>query len=200
MTDNEYIKTPAGVFWADHIKTLRDQPHLRLRYARDYFPAPSAFREAAVAIRALIRKARNTDGLGPLLSEFYLIAAQEAFLCGTPYISGIGPGFNVASQIDRATWEGLEMPYGQIGYEHLDLLNKTDRKRFREAWGEPEGHSRPQDYHNSVRDPVVEAVRQQNELEETRSWQRLDALLNSSPNWPPRRCGWVGSLLSRLMS
>ena len=55
---------PKGVFWADYIKTLRDDPEGRLVVARDYLPLPAAFREAAVALRALIRGKRK-EGLDP---------------------------------------------------------------------------------------------------------------------------------------
>ena len=51
---------PPGVFWADYIKTLKDDPERRLAVARAYLPLPAAFRHAAVALRALIRR-RQSD-------------------------------------------------------------------------------------------------------------------------------------------
>ena len=203
MTDSvgqESIPTPDGVFWADHIKTLRDQPLLRLTYARDFLPLPAAFREAAVALRALIREAQGTANFGPLLSELYLLAAQEAFLYATPYISGVGSGFNVAFHIERAAWEGLEMPYRSIGYERLGLLNKTDRKRIQKEWGNPHEHRCPQEFHNSVWDQAVEAVRVQHERQHEEFQEYVDAFFGPGRGQSSWRRGWLGSFLSRLKS
>jgi len=54
---------PEGVFWADHIKTLKDKPKERLKYALKMKPLPAAYREAAIAYRALIKqnKKENND-------------------------------------------------------------------------------------------------------------------------------------------
>ena len=48
-----------GRFWADAIEDLRAQLVERLRLALDNLPLPAAFREAAAAMRTLIREERR---------------------------------------------------------------------------------------------------------------------------------------------
>lgn len=142
---------PEGIFWADHIKTLKDNPKERLKYALKMKPLPAAFREAAIAYRALIKQSKkeNTDH-SKLLYDLYVLLAQESFLYEAPYIEEIKmPGYNVASSISKRTIYGLQMPYNEIGYEHL-RAQKTDVKWFVDAWGEPKKHQKVQEYHSDV--------------------------------------------------
>jgi hypothetical protein len=135
---NEAARVPRGVFLADHIKTLRNDPRARLKIARQHQPLPGAFREAAIALRALIREARKAgEDDAALLSDLYLTGARDSFLHSTPHIPGYGVGYNVVETIPREVWESLEMPYPKIGYTELRLLNKTDQKWLVDAWGEP---------------------------------------------------------------
>ncbi len=142
---------PEGIFWADHIKTLKDKPKERLKYALKMRPLPAAYREAAIAYRALIKqcKKENADHT-KLLYDLYILLAQESFLYEAPYIEEIKmPGYNVASSIPKRTINGLLMPYNEIGYAHIGA-QKTDIKWFVDAWGEPVKHQRVQDYHAIV--------------------------------------------------
>lgn len=147
---------PAGVFWVDDDENLANDPAERLVLARKYMPLPAAFREAATALRALIRdySRQPVDGVD-LLSELYLTAAQANFLLSTPHVSGAGPRFEVASSIPRDVWERLSMPYPAIGYRYLQLLNRTDCSWLVVAWGEPENHASAREYHQSVWDEYV---------------------------------------------
>ena len=151
---------PAGVFWSEDYEVLEADPAARLAAAHKYMPLPAAFREAAEALRALIKtRARQQDDVRDLLSELYLTAAQGDFLLATPHIPGIGSRYNVASTIPRSVWQRLPMPYSAIGYEHLPLLNRTDCDWFVVAWGEPDRHVSAQEYHQAVWDKYVAQCR-----------------------------------------
>jgi hypothetical protein len=147
---------PAGVFWVDDDETLENDPAERLVLARQYMPLPAAFREAATALRALIRdySRQPIDGVDPLY-ELYLTAAQGNFLLSTPFVADAGPRYDVASSIPRDVWERLSMPYPAIGYRHLQLLNRTDCSWLVVAWGEPDTHTSAREYHQSVWDEHV---------------------------------------------
>ena len=151
---------PSGVFWADDIQTLEEDPEVRLAAAQVYLPLPAAFREAATALRALIRarSKQSADG-SDLLSQLYLIAAQESFLLATPHVPGVGPSSNVAITIPGQVWQQLPMPYAVIGYHYLPLLDWTDCRWFVAAWGEPDTHCSAQDFHQAVWDEYVAEYR-----------------------------------------
>jgi len=147
---------PPGVFWADDIETLKHDPEVRLAAAQVYLPLPAAFREAATALRALIRarSQQSADG-SDLLSQLHLIAAQESFLLATPHIPGVGPCSNVAATIPRQVWQQLRMPYEVTGYLYLPLLDWTDCRWLVAALGEPDSHCSAQAYHQDVWDGHV---------------------------------------------
>jgi hypothetical protein len=151
---------PSGVFWADDVQTLENDPEARLATARVYLPLPAAFREAATALRALIlaRSKQSADG-SDLLSQLHLIAAQESFLLATSYVPGVGPSSNVAATIPRHVWQQLPMPYEVIGYQYLSLLDWTDCRWLVAAWGEPDAHCSARDYHQAVWDDYVAEYR-----------------------------------------
>lgn len=114
------VPVPPGVFWADFLATLKDYPMQRLSVAIKHLPLPAAFREAATAIRALIRERRKTkEPYADLLAFLYTLAAQHSLLLDTPYIDGIGPGFNVAESISHDCWAALPMPYEDTGHSKL---------------------------------------------------------------------------------
>lgn len=163
MSELHSDAVPEGVFWHDHIKTLRDDPEARLQVARAYLPLPAAFREAAVALRALIRsKKKQGSDSASLLEDLYRLAAQENFFSAAGYIPDVGPSFNVAAEVPRELWLGMNYPYEEIGYEHLQLLNKTDRKWVVEAWGEPATHVTAQTFHDELWQEAVKRLRQKN--------------------------------------
>lgn len=70
----------AGNFWADRIKQLRGEPLKRLRLALDNVPLPASFREAAIAVRALIREKKKTgEAYEEELALLYGLAAINSF-------------------------------------------------------------------------------------------------------------------------
>lgn len=197
------ITVPHSVFWADFIKTRRNRPNDRLAIARQHFPLPAAFREAAIALRALIRARRKAgEPFEDILEEFYRTAAQSDLLLHTPYLGSlIGPGFNVAQSIPRGMWEALEMPYPAIGHEELPILNKTDRKWIVEAWGEPRSHLSAQDYHATFWNAAVSTYRSKARASRAAFEQRMQELIAESTGQSSRGClssvvGLVGSLIA----
>ncbi len=130
-----------GEFWADKIKRLADDPIARLKLAIDNLPLPAAFREALIAIRALIRiKCKSSESYEDELTLLYFLAAIHSF--SVPYSEILKePGFNVIQSMPGGIFKNLPFTYKQLGYDKLSLLNKTDKKFLIELWGEPDNHS-----------------------------------------------------------
>ena len=140
----------AGQFWADRIKGLRAEPAERLKVAIENLPLPAAFKEAAVAIRALIREYRKSNGAyEDQLALLYWLAAINSF--SIPYAVRLRePGYNVLESVPGKVLKGLEFSYKQLGYEKLELLSKTDIKLLTASWGEPDAHSTLHKLHQAV--------------------------------------------------
>ena len=139
-----------GLFWADRIRELHHEPIQRLQLALENLPLPAAFREAAVAIRALIKdKLRKNSDFTDEIALIYWLAAVESF--GLPYSELLHePGFNVLESIPGNVVKALPFSYQKLGYKHLSLLNKTDIKWCILYWGEPEQHTTLNALHTHV--------------------------------------------------
>ena len=131
----------AGVFWDDLNEKIKNHPDQRLAVAVKQMPLPAAFSEACVALRGLIRAARK-DGIdyASELTQLHWFASIWSF--HLPYSARLStPGFNVFESIPFSVFmERMNVTWNVVGYEHLELLNKTDCKWMVEAWGEPEKH------------------------------------------------------------
>ena len=134
-------KIQSGEFWADEIKNLKDRPVDRLKMAIDNLPLPAAFREAAVATRAIIRsKRKSKENYDQELQILYWLAATDSF--SIPYSARLGmPGYNVMELVPGEELKSLPFSYKELGYSQLPLLNKTDCKWLTESWGEPKKHT-----------------------------------------------------------
>ncbi|MCG7564901.1 hypothetical protein MHM95_01155 [Pseudoalteromonas sp. CnMc7-15] len=139
-----------GEFWADRIKKLRDAPEKRLALAIENLPLPASFREAAFATRALIRdKRKQKIEYEEELALLYWLAAVNSF--SIPYSNVLKePGYNVVESVPGKKLKGLPFSYKSLGYNKLELLNKTDVKWLSELWGEPEQHTTLHKMHNDV--------------------------------------------------
>lgn len=142
----------AGEFWADQIKSLRSDPEKRLSMALEHPPLPHAFKEASVALRALIREKRKSkESFEQYLAWLYWLAAVRSLM--VPYAERLQePGYNVLESIPGHVIQSLDFDYSTLGHDKLDLLNKTDRKWLVECWGEPETHSTLNALHRDVWD------------------------------------------------
>ncbi|MBC7755672.1 MAG: hypothetical protein H7Z20_03340 [Bdellovibrio sp.] len=139
-----------GEFWADRIKKLTNNPTARLQLAIDNLPLPAAFREALIAIRALIRLKRSKSEIyEDEITLLYFLAAIHSF--PVPYSEVLKePGFNVIQSMPGDVFKNLPFTYKELGYENLILLKKTDIKFLIELWGEPEQHSTLNRIHNHL--------------------------------------------------
>lgn len=138
------------IFWADEIKDYRDDPDMRLRIAIENFPLPAAFREAAIALRTIIRdKRKNGVEYVNQIKQLYWLAAVNSF--SIPYSEVLNePGFNVMESIPKSEIKKFSFTYQEIGYKKLALLNKTDIKWITDEWGEPIRHSTLHIMYNDV--------------------------------------------------
>jgi len=139
-----------GKFWTERIKKLRGEPFKRLLLAIENLPLPRAFREAAIALRSLIKeKIKLKQCYEEELALLYWLAAINSF--SIPYSEVLQiPGYNVIESVPGEKLKELPFTYKELGYEDLQLLNKTDIKLLIEAWGHPDKHSTLHKIHNDL--------------------------------------------------
>lgn len=139
-----------GEFWADRIKEIRGKPAQRLRLAMDNLPLPAAFREAALAVRPIIRQLRKDNAdFTECLRFLYWLAAMGSF--SIPYSAVLQePGYNIMESVPGGVLRALPFSYKDLGYQKLRLLTKTDVKWLVEAWGEPAAHTTLHELHHGV--------------------------------------------------
>lgn len=140
----------SGEFWADRIKKMKGEPIKRLSLALDNKPLPASFREAAVAIRSLIKEKRKSkESYEDELALLYWLAAINSF--SIPYSDVLQePGYNVIESIHGKILKNMSFTYDTLGFKKLALLNKTDIKWIVEEWGEPNKHATLHDIHIDV--------------------------------------------------
>lgn len=155
IDSNEYWKSfsanvEQGQFWAHEIQKSQNLPYERLKLALFNLPLPAAFRESAIALRYLIRDKRaKKESFDAELRFLYWLAAVDSFVlpsCKTYPM----PGFNVIESIPALTLKKIEFTYNDLGFEKLELLNKTDCKLISEAWGLPSKHSTLNELHSNL--------------------------------------------------
>jgi hypothetical protein len=128
-------------FWTDAIKEVHDNPAARFAMAKQQLPLPAAFREMAIALRAIIRRLRRDERpFNEELHQLHYWAALSSW--SLPYSEALGePGYNVFESTPYAKLAELDLSYHVIGSEELVGLNGTDRKMMRDAWGAPKTHT-----------------------------------------------------------
>lgn len=168
-----------GKFWADQIKEYKEEPEKRLSLALNNLPLPAAFREAAIAIRAIIRSKRkvNEDFEDELTLLYWLAAIRSFMLDYAPRLEE--PGYNVIESIPAKRMRSLNYDYSELGYNKLSLLNKTDVKWLTKAWGEPTTHRTLNDIHRELWDEyetrLISKRKQENKRQKSEWDQRLNA-------------------------
>ena len=170
----------SGEFWVDRIALLRTDPEKRLQRALENLPLPGAFREAAVAVRPLIRAKRKLRvDFKEELTLLYWLAAVNSFT--VPFSEVLSePGYNVMQTIPGRTIKTLPFTYIELGYERLTLLNKTDVKWIEEAWGAPSSHSTLHTMHIDLWNEFEERLRLIREAAKNRFVDELSTLLVQS--------------------
>lgn len=126
--------------WVGRVKSESDD-NQKLELALKYIPLPQAFKQSAIALRSLIKSKKKDSA--PYIDELYFLywlASIKSF--SVPYSQLLGePGFNVLSRVSGCEILDLCISYDEIGYEHLDLLNKSDIKLLIENFGEPKNNN-----------------------------------------------------------
>ena len=127
-------------FWLTEVQRNKTNPYKRYQSAFKRSSYPAAFREAALGLRAIIRdKAKNKQSFEKELTELYKIAVWQSF--SMPYSERTKMvGYRILERIPGSVIANLDYDYQDIGYEKLELINKTDAKKLVELWGEPNGH------------------------------------------------------------
>lgn len=139
-----------GDFWAERIKEFKGEPVKQLRVALENLPLPASFREAAIATRAMIReKRRLKENYDDELVLLYWLAAINSF--SIPYSEVLKePGYNIVESIPGKKLKDLAFSYHVLGYQNLELLNKTDIKWIVSHWGQPGSHTTLHDLHLDI--------------------------------------------------
>ncbi|SOB86779.1 hypothetical protein SAMN06297144_1888 [Sphingomonas guangdongensis] len=135
-TDDGLVSRPCGEglyegdeFWAASIARLKDDPLARLQMALRHLPLPAAFREAAIALRAMIRAKRKAklpfeDELGQL----HRLAAMASL---APY--------DTLEMTPATDFERIDLRPETIGWN--EIVSFTDAKWMAEVWPEPAQHT-----------------------------------------------------------
>lgn len=135
-----------GSAWRKDIQKSKNHPSQRLQLAIKMLPYSTAFSEAAIALRAILRqKPKQSEQLLKLL---YWLAAIHSFLSikeGTP------SGDKVAAAITGTDILSLTINYPELGTEQLPLLTVTDKNRLHHNWGAPLQHQRLGDLNPQAR-------------------------------------------------
>lgn len=168
----------SGMFWADKITALRTEPQRQLQLAIENLPLPGAFREAALAVRSLIRAKKSAKAeYRDELTLLYWLAAINSF--SVPYSKVLNePGYNVMQAVPGQAIKKLRFTYRELGHEHLELLNKTDVKWIEEAWGVPATHTTLHQMHIGLWQEFEEKLRMNREAKRTEFVNEIRLLLD----------------------
>lgn len=154
-----------GRFWADAIRDTYDDPPRRLEMAKRNLPLPAAFREAAIALRAIIRAKRKLSEPFELeLAELHKLAA----------IASLAP-YDSLDITPFAEIEKLDLSAGNVGWDELALLNKTDRQLMAETWPAPSRHTIGEAVYPDIRRKGSAAVQRHNDIMLKEALARFDA-------------------------
>ncbi len=125
-------------------------------------PNEDAFLEVAVCLRKVItERVRTNQDMRNELLHLHAIAQQHASLYGTYRLgwdhpenkadarAGLYPRV-VATMTTADDLKSILLPYDEVGYLHLTLLNKTDVQRLKLVFGEPAKHAAPRERHKGI--------------------------------------------------
>lgn len=171
-------------FWADAIKDTYEDPARRLAMAKRNLPLPAAFREAAIALRGIIRaKRKSGEAFEPELAELHKLAA----------IASLAP-YDPLDITPFAEIEKLDLTPANIGWDELPLLNKTDRQWMAEVWPTPERHVTGENAYPEVHRSGRAAVKRHNDAMLQDVLARVDSFttpqISAAEIRPQRRSFW----------
>lgn len=140
---------PAHEQGLDNSKSAQadDDFAVALASCRSALPQIGAFRQSCLILRAQIRALKKTkqDTTVVLEQLYHLAAMAEFFHPKASKSKALSP--NASKKIAYDEFAQLSTPYNDLGYEHLNLLTKTDIKWMTQVWGEPSQHARMCELH-----------------------------------------------------
>lgn len=147
-----------GEFWYEALQREKADPARRYEIARRHLPLPAAWREMAIALRTMIRQARKSEApFEHHLRDLHHLAAVWSF--SDPAPSGrAGSGYGVIEMTPYAKLEALDLSWGLIGCDALSLLNASDRRLMRQAWGDPARHTTAHELYRAMFDDQARRV------------------------------------------
>jgi hypothetical protein len=153
-------------FWADAIKEARADPAAGLAMAKKHLPLPAAFREAAIALRAMIRAKRKDDQAIEIeLGELHRLAAIASLA-----------NYDSLEITCFATIEALDLSPKALGWDELPLLNKTDVKLMAEIWPPPSKHTTAEWLYPHIKADASRLLRVQRERQLEKSLAQIDRM------------------------
>lgn len=137
--------------WRQACQTLRDQGRYEdaLAMCQQAWPQWQSFNHAARVMRAAIRNSANDPAqYRQWLQRLYTLAAQASFLHDK--VDGLpDPTRQLLTRLFTPQQvASLDMPWAQIGDQHLRLLTKSDRKQLRQWLGDPETQQSARIFHD----------------------------------------------------
>lgn len=129
-----------------------EEIEIRLKSAEDFIPLPAGYKDACICMRMIIRKKiKEKKDFIEDLNKLYKIACEYNFFESHPYLEELKePSLNLSEGLKKAELAALDMPYMNIGYQHISVLNKTDIKWLTSSFGEPNNHVTVSEYHNDA--------------------------------------------------
>ena len=91
------------------------------------------------------------------------------------------PGFNVIESMPAKRIKSLPFSYNELGYQKLDLLNKTDCKWLIETWKEPQSHTTLYELHKSVWDEFENKLIEKRRRDREELWADTGLFEKASP-------------------
>lgn len=129
--------------WQSSIKELREAGEFEkaLILCRQFHPRIQAYQQSLVTLRAMIRDDINHQrNPAENLRELYRYAAlADLFQSQSSYHEQLRK-ISLPGSLAAEAHETFDLPYPHLGYRYLKMLNKTDIRQLRQAWGEPEHH------------------------------------------------------------
>ncbi|MDH7943189.1 hypothetical protein QGM61_05110 [Pseudohongiella sp. SYSU M77423] len=140
--------------WKQVAQSLRNQGDYdaALSACNVAWPQLQGYQQAAIIARAAARAAKE-ESRADWLQTLYRLAAEASLLHDK--VPGV-PDLKWQSLSQRFTAEQIaqiELPWRDLGHEHMRLLNKTDSRQMVDLWGEPERQQSAKAYHRSLFEP-----------------------------------------------
>ena len=119
--------------WQGEIAQLKAESRFAEAYTlcRRYFPLWGAYNQYCMVLRTELKAAGTDPVKYPQLLESLYRTAVIAEL----------------RKLDLDAVAELPFPFTEIGYAHLRLIRKGDIKQLVDAWGRPQGHVPPRQFH-----------------------------------------------------